>query len=166
MMEIYKAYHHSALGLLEIIGTAQTIKSVEFIEPEQMVESQPLSDSSAAGKACLAQLDEYFRGERREFSLNLDPTGTEFQKSVWQELLKIPYGKTVSYLNIAQALNNEKAIRAVGAANGQNPIVIIVPCHRVIGSDGKLTGYGGGLWRKEWLLKHEGVLASTQLTLF
>jgi methylated-DNA-[protein]-cysteine S-methyltransferase len=104
---------------------------------------------------CLAQIDQYFQGTRQEFSLQLAPEGTDFQQQVWRELSKIPYGQTASYLDIARAIGNEQAVRAVGAANGQNPISIIIPCHRVIGSDGKLTGYGGGLWRKEWLLTHE-----------
>jgi len=96
----------------------------------------------------------------------LQPEGTDFQKAVWQQLAAIPYGQTASYGDIARALGNPQAVRAVGAANGQNPISIIIPCHRVIGSNGKLTGYGGGLWRKEWLLEHEGRLAGQQIRLF
>ena len=92
--------------------------------------------------------------------------GSEFQKQVWQQVTEIPYGKTVSYLDIAQTIGNKKAVRAVGAANGQNKIVIIIPCHRVVGSDGKLTGYGGGVWRKEWLLHHERRFGTGQLPLF
>jgi methylated-DNA-[protein]-cysteine S-methyltransferase len=147
---------------LEISGTDEGIKSVLFVEegvanPAQV--PQPVS-------ACLVQLDEYFKGERKTFSLKLAPQGTAFQQRVWQQLLAIAYGTTVSYMDIALALGNTKAIRAVGAANGQNPIAIIVPCHRVIGSDGKLTGYGGGVWRKEWLLNHERRYSSGQLPLF
>ena len=104
----------------------------------------------------LSQLDEYFGGRRKEFSLKLDLRGTEFQKRVWRELQKIPFGKSVSYLDVALAVGTRESVRAVGRANGQNPIVIVVPCHRVIGSDGSLTGYGGGLWRKRWLLDFEG----------
>jgi methylated-DNA-[protein]-cysteine S-methyltransferase len=106
--------------------------------------------------ACVRQLDEYFNGTRKEFSIQLDLRGTEFQKRVWQELLNIPFGTTTAYLKVASSLGDKKALRAVGRANGQNPIVILVPCHRVIGTDGSLTGYGGGLWRKEWLLNFEG----------
>ncbi len=95
---------------------------------------------------------------RTTFDLPLDLRGTDFQKQVWTQLLTVPYGRTVSYQLIADAIGNPKAVRAVGAANGQNPISVIVPCHRIIGSDGQLVGYGGGLWRKEWLLKHEGAL--------
>ncbi|MBC9786055.1 methylated-DNA--[protein]-cysteine S-methyltransferase [Heliobacterium chlorum] len=105
--------------------------------------------------ACLQQLDEYFRGTRKDFNVKLNPQGTQFQKQVWRKLPDIPYGKTASYKDIAEAVGNPKAVRAVGGANSQNPISIIVPCHRIIGSNGKLTGYAGGLWRKEWLLAHE-----------
>lgn len=105
------------------------------------------------------QLQEYFAGERRQFDLPLDLRGTDFQKRCWQALLKIPYGETRSYADIAQAIGNRAAVRAVGLANGQNPIAIIVPCHRVIGSDGSLTGYGGGLATKRKLLELEGALS-------
>lgn len=110
------------------------------------------------------QLQEYFRGERKIFDLVLQPEGTDFQKKVWRALEEIPYGSTVSYLELSRDLGNEKAIRAVAAANGRNPLWIIVPCHRVIGSDGSLTGYAGGLWRKKWLLEHEN--PSPQQSLF
>jgi len=106
-------------------------------------------------KECFKQLSEYFKGQRQEFFLNLEPMGTDFQKSVWRQLAKIPYGKTTSYGKIADVIGNPSAGRAVGSANGKNPIAIIIPCHRVIGSDGSLTGYGGGLWRKEWLIGFE-----------
>jgi methylated-DNA-[protein]-cysteine S-methyltransferase len=104
---------------------------------------------------CLRQLDEYFRGQRDNFDVDLDLRGTEFQMSVWRALLLIPYGETASYGRIAGLVGRPKAVRAVGGANHRNPVSIIVPCHRVVGSDGGLTGYGGGLWRKEWLLEHE-----------
>jgi methylated-DNA-[protein]-cysteine S-methyltransferase len=105
------------------------------------------------------QLEEYFAGRRRQFDLPLDLHGTEFQKRCWQELLKIPYGETRSYADVARAIGKPSAVRAVGLANGQNPIAIIVPCHRVIGSDGSLTGYGGGLETKRKLLELEGALS-------
>ena len=101
------------------------------------------------------QLQQYFAGELKEFDLKLSPAGTEFQKKVWEALQNIPYGKTVSYMDLAKELGDPLAIRAVAAANGRNPLWILVPCHRVIGSDGSLTGYAGGLWRKKWLLEHE-----------
>jgi O-6-methylguanine DNA methyltransferase len=105
------------------------------------------------------QLEEYFAGRRRRFDLPLDLRGTEFQQRCWQELLKVPYGETRSYADIARAIGNPSAVRAVGLANGQNPIAIVVPCHRVIGSDGSLTGYGGGLEVKRQLLELEGALS-------
>ena len=104
---------------------------------------------------CVIQLNEYFDGERKQFSLKLNPEGTDFQKRVWNELTQIPYGKTVSYLELSKKLGDVKAIRAVANANGKNPIWIVIPCHRVIGTDGSLTGYAGGLHRKKWLLEHE-----------
>jgi methylated-DNA-[protein]-cysteine S-methyltransferase len=121
-------------------------------------------DAEAEGEECSAgyhispftiQIDEYFNGNRKIFDLPLDLQGTEFQKRVWHELLKIPFGRTISYKELSLRLGDIKAIRAVAAANGANPVSIIVPCHRVIGSDGSLTGYAGGLWRKKWLLEFE-----------
>lgn len=105
---------------------------------------------------CAAQLNEYFAGERTDFDVTLAAQGTVFQQAVWQALIAVPFGHTQSYSDIANALSNPKAVRAVGAANGKNPISIIVPCHRIIGANGKLTGYAGGLARKQWLLEHEG----------
>ncbi|MCL2573203.1 MAG: methylated-DNA--[protein]-cysteine S-methyltransferase [Defluviitaleaceae bacterium] len=104
---------------------------------------------------CITQLDEYFSGKRKIFDLPLNPEGTEFQQTTWSALCTIPYGKTASYGEIAAQMGKPKAPRAVGMANNKNPIYIIIPCHRVVGADGKLVGYGGGLWRKEWLLEHE-----------
>jgi methylated-DNA-[protein]-cysteine S-methyltransferase len=109
-------------------------------------------------------LNEYFEGKRQNFDLLLNPEGTEFQKKVWSLLSEIPYGKTISYLELSRRFGDEKAIRAVAAANGKNPVWIIIPCHRVIGSDGSLTGYAGGLHRKKWLLNHES--PSKQQSLF
>jgi methylated-DNA-[protein]-cysteine S-methyltransferase len=106
--------------------------------------------------AAARQLQEYFAGKRRAFDLPLNPQGTEFQQRVWRELVRIPFGETRSYGQLAKLLGNPNGSRAVGLANGRNPIALIVPCHRVIGADGSLTGFGGGLDRKEWLLSHEG----------
>jgi methylated-DNA-[protein]-cysteine S-methyltransferase len=162
-MNIYTTYYASPLGFLEIVGTADSIKAVSFVDQEGQVDQAGLSP---AIQACMSQLDEYFRGERQVFDLNLEPEGTAFQRQVWRQLLTIPYGQTVSYLDIARLMGDEKTIRAVGAANGQNKIVIIIPCHRVVGSNGKLVGYGGGLWRKEWLLNHERRFGGGQMSLF
>jgi len=112
------------------------------------------------------QLNEYFSGHRKEFTITLDFVGTGFQKEVWQALLTIPYGETRSYTQIAMQLNNPKAVRAVGAANGKNPVSIIAPCHRVIGASGSLTGFAGGLKNKALLLSLEGAITHTQLDLF
>lgn len=101
------------------------------------------------------QLQDYFAGNLTTFDLELNPAGTTFQKKVWLELQKVPFGRTISYLTLAKGLGDAKAVRAVAAANGKNPLWIVVPCHRIIGSDGSLTGYACGLWRKNWLLKHE-----------
>jgi methylated-DNA-[protein]-cysteine S-methyltransferase len=115
--------------------------------------------------AAARQLNEYFAGKRREFDLPLRMAGTEFQQRVWRELTKIPFGETRSYGQLAKRLNNPNGSRAVGLANGRNPIAIVVPCHRVIGADGSLTGFGGGIERKEWLLSHEGLPRTRELAL-
>jgi len=116
--------------------------------------------------ATVTQLREYFDGERRDFDLPLAPQGTEFQRVVWQELARIPYGATISYAQLAQRVGNASAMRAVGAANGRNPLPIVLPCHRVIGADGSLTGFGGGLPTKQFLLRLEGALPGEQAGLF
>jgi len=161
-----KVYYQSEIGLLEIVGTEIGLTSVEFLEREAGADYSNPSEVLPVVARCVNQLDEYFQARRKVFELVLAPEGTDFQKRVWAQLLEIPYGETFSYMDIARAIGNEKSIRAVGAANGANPLTIIVPCHRVIGSDGKLTGYGGGLWRKEWLLNHERRHSSGQLPLF
>ena len=115
----------------------------------------PTNDTPQLLLDCRIELDEYFKGQRKDFSVLYKLEGTMFQTSVWQALTTVPYGKTASYKEIAQQIANEKAVRAVGMTNSKNVISIIVPCHRVIGQNGKLTGYAGGLWRKQWLLEHE-----------
>jgi methylated-DNA-[protein]-cysteine S-methyltransferase len=144
------AYFDSPVGSIEIVANERGISSLYFLEGDF-----PSTNPSGMIKDCLDQLKEYFEGKRQVFSLNLDPYGTEFQKKVWAELLKIPFGETISYFELSKRVGDVKAIRAVGNANGKNPISIIVPCHRVIGSNRKLIGYGGGLWRKRWLLEFE-----------
>lgn len=161
----FKTYFQSEIGLIEIVSSDEAIKALYFIDDKAQIEPINQTDGPNILQACLTQLDDYFKGRRTAFTLKLDPDGTSFQKAVWQQLLTIPYGQTASYLDIARMVGNTKAVRAIGAANGQNRISIIIPCHRVIGSNGKLTGYGGGLWRKAWLLQHEGML-NTQLALF
>lgn len=148
------------LGFTKITGDNYGITSVSVLDSEENISSQIPSSL----KTCVEQLKEYFNGNRTAFDLKLNPKGTDFQKEVWKELLKIPFGKTVSYLDLTKNLGNVKAIRAVASANGKNPLWIVVPCHRVIGSDGSLTGYAGGLHRKQWLLDHES--PAKQQTLF
>jgi len=147
----YCAYYHSPIGTIEIIGLETGIASLTFARSKP---AKPCPVHRCL-KECLKQVDEYFNGKRKEFTVRLILQGTEFQKKVWRELLKIPYGETASYKDIAVAMGREKAVRAVGNANRLNKIAVIIPCHRVIGSNGKLVGYGGGLWRKKWLLEHE-----------
>jgi methylated-DNA-[protein]-cysteine S-methyltransferase len=147
----YRAYYDSKIGLLEITGTTKAITGVNFADKKQTADR----DIPEILRECRAQLDEYFRGKRTEFTLKLMLEGTDFQKKVWKQLLKIRYGQTVSYKDVALGIGSEKSVRAVGGATGRNNIDIIVPCHRVIGTSGRLVGYGGGLWRKVWLLNHE-----------
>ncbi|MCP4686490.1 MAG: methylated-DNA--[protein]-cysteine S-methyltransferase [Desulfobacterales bacterium] len=155
MSNAYYDYHESPIGLIEITGGraggSAGVTAVEFVDARR--ESY---ESNAVTADAARQLAEYFDGKRREFELELSFEGTDFQKRVWRRLLEVPFGRLASYKDIAEAVGSPRAVRAVGAANGANPIAIIAPCHRVIGSNGKLVGYGGGLWRKEWLLKHEG----------
>ncbi len=149
----FKTHYKSPIGLIEITGTVDSLTSLNFVDDHS--NSSPTHESNEFLEQCIKQLDEYFVGDRKEFEINLAPEGTEFQKKVWNELLKIPFGETKSYLWQSKMLGNQLAIRAVATANGKNKISIIIPCHRVIGSDGSLTGYAGGLWRKKWLIEHE-----------
>lgn len=149
LMQAQTVYYSSPIGILELRSTSETITSVLFTDI-----GGESSESPVLTRA-VSQLDEYFAKKRTTFDLPLAPEGTDFQKRVWSELVKIPFGDTTTYLKMAKRLGDEKVIRAAASANGKNPIAIIIPCHRVIGSDGKLTGYAGGLWRKEWLLNHE-----------
>lgn len=150
-MEIYTSFVKSPIGWMKLTGNESGISSLLFVEE---IENNNFGIHDSLKKA-VRQIEEYFSGKRKVFDLKLNPEGTDFQKKVWQKLSEIPFGKTVSYLDIALALEDKNATRAIGNANGKNPISIIVPCHRVIGENGKLTGYAGGLWRKEWLLHHE-----------
>ena len=155
-----KAIINTPLGITEIQGDENGISKIYIRDENDEITSKIPSELEEAA----IQLQEYFEGKRTHFTFLLHPSGTEFQKKVWQELLNIPFGKTCSYLELSKKLGDVKAIRAVAAANGKNPLWIVVPCHRVIGADGSLTGYAGGLWRKKWLLEHEN--PSAQKTLF
>jgi len=159
-MKLYdRAFLETPIGTAEIVGDKDGIVSISVRDEK----TETCSEIPESLQDCVQQLKEYFKGSRSEFSLNLNPKGTAFQKKVWEELSRIPFGVTTTYLKQTLQLGNEKAIRAVASANGKNPIWIIIPCHRVIGSDGSLTGYAGGLWRKKWLLEHENPSGQTSL---
>ena len=151
-MEFEKiAYYKTPIGIARIVGDEGGISSISVIDGKDE-SSNNIPDCL---KDCVTQLEEYFQGTRKSFNLNLNPQGTEFQKEVWRSLQQIPYGETITYLKQSEEFGDVKAIRAIAAANGKNPLWIVIPCHRVIGSNGSLTGYAGGLWRKRWLLEHE-----------
>ncbi|PQV45274.1 methylated-DNA-[protein]-cysteine S-methyltransferase [Jejuia pallidilutea] len=142
---------NSPLGFTKIVGNIDGVASISVLNSKERISDiipEILED-------CVIQLKEYFEGSRKEFQLRLNPKGTDFQKKIWKLLQDIPYGKTTSYLELSKQYGDVKAIRAVANANGKNPLWIIVPCHRVVGSNGNLTGYAGGLHRKKWLLEHE-----------
>ncbi len=158
-MRAVQTAYHSPLGELTLVATDQALIAVLWPdEPDgrvrfgvtpSAVDAHPVLDTAAV------QLDEYFAGARTAFDLPLDPTGTEFQVQVWWSLASIPYGQTSTYGQQAKLISRPKAVRAVGAANGRNPLSIVLPCHRIVGADGKLTGFAGGLDAKRWLLDHE-----------
>jgi methylated-DNA-[protein]-cysteine S-methyltransferase len=143
-------YIKTPLGIATIMGDENGVSVISVSDQGEVSTIIPVTLSDA-----VSQLNEYFEGKRNGFTFTLNPKGTDFQKKVWKELLEIPYGKTRTYMEQSKTLGNIKAIRAVASANGKNPLWIVVPCHRVIGTDGSLTGYAGGLWRKKWLLEHE-----------
>jgi methylated-DNA-[protein]-cysteine S-methyltransferase len=157
----YQISFNSPLGFLVIKSDGRTITEVSFSEKDI-----PEQNGCEVLDVCHQQLEEYFAGKRMSFDLPLSPEGTEFQQKVWAELLKIPYGETVTYMDLAVKLGDPKCIRAAGTANGRNPIAIIIPCHRVIGTGNKLTGYAGGLWRKKLLLELEMKHNPSKRTLF
>lgn len=149
---MYRIYHDSPVGLLEITADENAVTGLYFAEANGKREEE---NTNSILKDCIKQLTEYFSGKRKVFGTKVNPDGTGFQKSVWNELLKIPYGETVSYGEIAERIGNPKSVRAVGLANGSNPVSIIIPCHRVIGKNGSLVGYGGGIQNKRFLLELE-----------
>jgi len=153
----FKALYVSPIGWSEIRGSEAGVSFLEFVDAKSAGPGHRNKGPVPAPLAdVLTQLDEYFKGERTAFSIKLDLRGTDFQKKVWSKLLQVKFGKTTTYKALAAAVGNPASTRAVGGANHRNPVSIIVPCHRVVGSNGRLTGYGGGLWRKDWLLRHEG----------
>lgn len=152
-------YIKTPLGIAKISGDDNGIVAISILD-----EGNPCKKTPHVLKRAVNQLQEYFEGKRTQFDFKLQPQGTEFQQKVWQALLEIPFGKTCSYMDLSKKLGDVKAIRAVASANGKNPLWIVVPCHRIIGTNGSLTGYAGGLWRKKWLLEHE--CPTIQTTLF
>lgn len=155
-----KTLLNTPIGVLEIKGDEKGLASVYFIDSDNKKISEIIPEELSSA---VFQLKEYFEGKRTNFSLKLSPQGTDFQKKVWLQLQEIPFGKTTSYQQMANQLGDPKVIRAAASANGKNPISIIIPCHRVIGSDGSLTGYAGGLHRKKWLLEHESPVKQQSL---
>lgn len=156
-MEI--TYIKTPLGITKIMGDENGISVISVSDEGDISEQIP-----AVLQEAVSQLMAYFEGKRTTFDFKLNLKGTEFQQKIWNGLLEIPFGKTISYLELSKKLGDVKAIRAVASANGKNPLWIVIPCHRVIGTDGSLTGYAGGLWRKKWLLQHEN--PTTQQSLF
>ena len=167
-MESNVTYYNTPIGTAKITGDNNGIQTITFItdnlDEGNLITIGLEDENPECLRECVLQLKEYFQGKRTSFNLLLNPQGTKFQKLVWKGLSTIPYGKTISYLAQSKKIGDIKAVRAVAAANGKNPISIIIPCHRVIGSDGSLTGYAGGVWRKKWLLDFENPLK--QLSLF
>ena len=154
-----ECFINSPLGITKITGDENGIASISVLDSEEEITHiipEELQD-------CVYQLNEYFEGTRKQFNLKLNPQGTDFQQDIWKLLQAIPYGKTTSYLELSKKFGDAKAIRAVANANGKNPLWIVVPCHRVIGSNGSLTGYAGGLHRKQWLLEHESPFKQQKL---
>lgn len=158
-MKLEKIKINTPLGVLKINGNAEGIHSVIFSNKKSPVSKE----IPKVLQECVQQLEEYFEGTRKEFTVKLNPQGTEFQRKAWKSLQTIPYGKTMSYSEQSNLLNKPKAIRAVANANGKNLLAILVPCHRIIGSDGSLTGYAWGLERKDWLLNHESNIKQQSL---
>ena len=152
-------YIKTPLGIAKIMGDENGISVISVLDDGSI--SAIIPDFL---KESVSQLNDYFEGKRKDFNFKLNPSGSEFQQKVWKGLLEIPFGKTMSYLELSKKLGDVKAIRAVASANGKNPLWIVVPCHRVIGTDGSLTGYASGLWRKKWLLEQEN--PNTQGSLF
>jgi methylated-DNA-[protein]-cysteine S-methyltransferase len=163
MLEIQTTYCKTPVGTAKIVGDKNGIKAVSILDEGTVSVALMNQKTPFCLQDCVVQLEEYFNGKRDHFNLTVNPKGTAFQKKVWKSLLKIPYGKTKNYLEQSTTLGDVKAIRAVASAIGKNPLWIVIPCHRVLGSDGSLTGYAGGVWRKKWLLTHENPVKQQSL---
>jgi methylated-DNA-[protein]-cysteine S-methyltransferase len=161
-------YFKTPLGIAQITGDENGISVISIADDgdsrAKLEQAEQISETiPAVLQEAVTQLQDYFDGKRNDFDFKMNPKGTEFQQKVWHALLEIPFGKTCSYMDLSKKLGDVKAIRAVASANGKNPLWIVVPCHRVIGTDGSLTGYAGGLWRKKWLLEHENPSTQQEL---
>ncbi|AQS94078.1 cysteine methyltransferase [Polaribacter sp. BM10] len=163
MLKTETTYYKTPIGIAKIIGDTNGIQSVSVLNDDEISQELLHQKTPECLQDCVLQLQEYFNGQRASFNLTVNPKGTSFQKKVWKSLLDIPYGKTRTYSQQSKYLGDVKAIRAVASANGKNPLWIVIPCHRVIGSDGSLTGYAGGIWRKKWLLAHENPVKQQSL---
>ena len=165
MNELYYTYYQSPVGIIKIAANEHVVTEISFVDnQDEVIHGEP--GVCEVIHQCTEELIEYFNGKRKSFTVPVNQDGTAFQKKVWGELLQIPFGKTVSYLDLSKSIGDPKATRAVAAANSKNRIMILVPCHRIIGSDKSLTGYAGGLQRKKWLLQHEFRIANGIQTLF
>jgi methylated-DNA-[protein]-cysteine S-methyltransferase len=163
--ELFTTYYHSPVGILKISATETFVAEVSFFDKVEKTEPRKRNMPPLLIQT-IEQLIQYFNGERRQFDLVINQEGTAFQKQIWNGLMEIPFGRTYSYIELARRTGDPKATRAVANANGKNNVAIIVPCHRVIGANRDLVGYGGGLWRKKWLLEHEAKIAYGVQTLF
>lgn len=164
MLSTLYTYYKSPVGLIKIGGTEHVINQLTFVDTEEQIEDG--TPDVPLFHQAIEQMIEYFNGKRRTFELPIYQQGTSFQEKVWSELLNIRFGKTISYMDLAKRLGDPKSIRAAATTNGKNNICIVVPCHRVVGSNNNLVGYSGGLWRKKWLLAHENKIANGVQTLF
>ena len=167
MQKIYSAFYTSPIGPLRVSSNDSCVTEVHFLNKDEPFAAGTLSSGTPPVLAqCLKELTAYFNGQRKNFEVPVWQEGTAFQQRVWNELMNIPFGKTISYLTLAKRLGDPKSIRAAASTNGKNAIAVIVPCHRVIGSNNDLVGYGGGLWRKKWLLEMETKITYGVQTLF
>ena len=158
--DVFTGYLESRIGVLEIRADRDDVLEIAFVRERGPVQTRLPECLSLA----ISQLEEYFQGERREFELPLGFRGTAFQVQVWEGLRRIPFAETISFGDLAGSIGRPRAFRAVGQANNKNPLPIVVPCHRVVGGDGSLTGYGSGIWRKQWLLEHEQKVKNEDVT--
>jgi methylated-DNA-[protein]-cysteine S-methyltransferase len=167
MQDIYSTYYASPLGSIQISCNDTCITKVHFLHKEETPLVRDMQTKTPPVlQQCLDELIEYFQGQRKKFEVPVQQEGTDFQQRVWNELLNIPFGKTISYLTLSKRLGDPKAIRAAASTNGKNNIAIIVPCHRVIGSNNDMVGYASGIWRKKWLLEMEAKITWGVQTLF